>query len=482
MESKLIINNQEFIGRQHEHQILIGASDRGKATLVIVYGRRRVGKTEMIEQAYQSRNILKFEGIHNKTQQEQINNVLWQLSEYAGRPMIAKLNMTTWKEVFKLLYELTANERWTLYFEEVQWLANHEDEFVADLKYAWDNFFKNNKDLIIVLCGSSPSFIINRIIKSKALYNRSQIEIPLSEFTLFEAKMFLKNYCDREVMNAYLLVGGIPEYLDWLKQDTSIFTSLCRHAFLPGGNLIIEHEKIFISSFSEKAHYKDIIKYLAKNKFATRQEILKHLKLQSSGTISEILEDLEICGFIEKYAPYNLNSDSRLSRYCIGDAYLQFYYKFIQPQQKSIQRGDYKDDPASAINQDTLNKWLGFSFERFCRKNHRLIARILGFHAVKYKSGAFYNKSTEKSDPGYQFDLIFDRNDHVLTLCEIKYLNKKVGTNVIAEMESKIERLNPSNKKTIHRVLICNEGAEEALIARHYFDKVITLEDLFSQP
>lgn len=477
---RVIKKMQNFVGRRTEWERLTAVGQAKEPNILVVYGRRRIGKTELLEQVYANRDILKFEGIRGKSQEEQKTHVLWQLSEYMQDPLIAKLKMATWVEIFKLIYDRVPEGKWTIYFEEVQWLADYRDTFISELKFAWDNYFRHLEGWLIILCGSAPSFIINHVIFSKSLYNRSQHELHLKEFTLTEAMQFLSPRSRREVMDAYLTVGGIPEYLKWCKTSSSVFTSICKNAFTSDSFFSREYDRIFVSSLAENKHYKEIIRFLANVRFATREEILKHLKLSSSGTLSDILKDIELCGFIEKYTPYNLNEESNLSRYCISDYYMQFYYKFIKPIDSEIQKDAFQENPTSAIKMETYQKWLGFSFERFCRLHHRLIAKILGFHGIHYRAGAFYNKKTQKKEPGFQFDLVFDRDDRVITLCEMKYTQAKIGTDVIEDFERKLNLFPNRNKKTIQKVLVTVEGASEFLIARHYFDHVISLDDLFT--
>lgn len=477
--SKKILMSTKFVGRKFECERLKRLENQSEPSILVVYGRRRIGKTELLEQVYRDRNILKFEGIKGKTELDQISNVLWQLSEYVQNSLLAKLNLNSWVEVFKLIYDHIPIGKWTLYFEEVQWLADYKDDFISELKFAWDNYFKHKEGLLLILCGSSPSFMINHVIHSKSLYNRSQHELHLKEFTLSDVAEFLPNKSRREVMDAYLTVGGIPEYLKWCKTSSSVFTSICENAFLPNSFFSTEHERIFVSSLADNKHYKAIIEFLALKRFATRNDILKHLKISSSGTISDVLRDLEYCGFIEKYVPYNLGSESHLIRYCIADNYLQFYYKFIKPIYANIQNSSYIENQVSAIKSDVYLKWLGFAFERFCRNRHRLIAKILGFHGIHYLSGAYFSRATQTEESGFQFDLVFDRDDKVMTLCEMKYSQTKVSSSIIEEFERKLNHFVNKKNKTLQKVLVTIEGITESLESRHYFDRVITLNDLF---
>ncbi len=476
-----VIENKSFIGRNFEKERLEEVASGGEAAIIVVHGRRRVGKTELLEQTFRNRNILKFEGLEGKNVQQQRDHVVFQLARYAQDPILANLQLRTWVEVFDLIARYVKSGVWTIYFEEVQWLANYQSEFISELKYSWDNAFRYNPKLILILCGSSPSFMINKVMHSKALYNRSMHEIALRELSLIETAKFLPRQAHKEVMDAYLVLGGIPEYIKRLKKSSSIFLSLCEEAFTPGGFFLDEYKRLFVSSLASNPFYQKVIDYLSRKKRATRNEIIKALDAKSGGTLSDILIDLELCGFIEKYYPYDKDPSTNLIRYCIRDAYLTFYYKFIHPAKSHIKNGDYVSDPTRAIKQETYRRWLGYAFERFCRRNSRLVANKLRFSGVKYHCGSYFTKGTQISGDGSQIDLIFDRADHVLTICEIRYTESPVDTIVIEEFEKKLSLLPNRNKKTIHKVLISNKGASEALIRRHYFDELITLEDFFDE-
>lgn len=479
METKHILLNKHFIGRIFEREKLSKIAEAHEASILVVYGRRRVGKTELIEQTFINRKVLKFEGIESKSEKQQMTHVLMQLSEYMQDPLISKLQLASWTEFFQLIAKYTAKGKWTIFLDELQWLASYRGRLVAELKYVWDNYFRYNPALILILCGSSPSFIINKVLHSKALYNRSQHEIPLSEFSLKETQAFLKkNRSRREVMDAYLTVGGIPEYLKYLNRESSVFLGLCKNAFTSGSFFSNEYERIFTSSLGAHKNYSKIIKFLSKRKFATRDEIARHISSDSGGTLTTLLLDLEICGFIVRYNPFNLSEKSLLARYSINDQYLQFYFKFIDPISQKIQNGDFNHNPTAPIHTDAYHKWLGFSFERFCRKHHSIFARLLGFESVLYRAGAFFNRRTTQDKEGFQIDLVFDRADKVYTICEIKYLQSRATSQIITEFERKLELFPHAGNKTIHKVLITTEGADESLINRGYFDRILTLEDI----
>ncbi|MBB70864.1 MAG: hypothetical protein CMF50_00510 [Legionellales bacterium] len=478
METHHIAQNSQFVGRQFEQQRIGQMLDRHKASILIVYGRRRVGKTELLEQTFSQRNILKFEGIRGQTESEQRMQVMTQLAVYAGNPLLREVQTTSWVDVFRHIAEYVKEGVWTLYFEEVQWLADYQDSFIAELKYAWDNMFRHNPDLIVILCGSAPSFMINHVVHSEALYNRSQYEIHLQEMDPIEAHALLQKYSAKDAFQAYLTIGGIPEYLLKLNSNSSVMLSLCQQSFEKNAYFAEEYQRIFVSSLANNPNFQKTIEFLSKRRFATRSEILQHLKMTSGKNVTELLLDLELSGFIQKYTPYNTSDNSLLARYCIADPYLQFYFKFIEPIKSDIQKGKYSKSPTTALNNNQYNIWLGYAFERFCRRYDYILANILGFSAVQYTSGAFYNRSTIASDPGYQIDLIFDRKDNVLTVCEIKYLSMPAKKKVIDEFENKLDNLPLKPGQTLQKVLISACGAEQSLIDQYYFDRIITLEDI----
>lgn len=481
MLPKQITPNNNFIGRSSELDRLHQICQSGEASILIVYGRRRVGKTELLEQAFRDRRVLKFEGIEGQSQNKQLAHATTQLAEYAQDPFLSKFVFKTWTEFFKLLGRSIQKGEWTVYFEELQWLANYGSDFVAELKSVWDNEWRHNPNLLVILCGSSPSFMIQQVLHSQALYNRSQHELPLKEFSLIESQLFLKNRSPSEILDAHLMVGGIPEYLKWVRKGSSVFLGFCENAFKPGSFFSHEFERIFTSSLAGNKNYKKIVEFLATRRFATRNEILKHLKTESGGALTTLLNDLELCGLIARYTPFNLAENSLLTRYAISDAYLQLYFKFIHPIKRDIESGVYDKNPVAAIQRDSLNKWLGFAFERFCRKQHRLFAKILGFESVQYRSGPFFSRAAQEQDSGFQIDLVLDRADKVATICEIKYSQGLVGKKVINEFENKLASFPLTKTRTIHKVLITTGGADASLVNKGYFDRVITLKEIFDE-
>ncbi|KPA11651.1 ATPase domain protein, prokaryote domain protein [Candidatus Magnetomorum sp. HK-1] len=494
-----VIENKNFVNRHSEWKRFEKITSINKAAIIVVHGRRRVGKTELIEQYFRKYNILKFEGIQSDPKKKkiskneetyQIKNCIRLLGKYLKQESVYnKIICNTWSEFFELISPIVEKEHVILYFEEVQWLANYKYKFMAELKPFWDNSWRHNNNLKIVFSGSSPSFMVGQFISNMALYNRSQHEFSLEPFNLLEIQEYLRQnrgIGNREVMLTAITIGGICGYLERLVNESSVFSGLCINSFEKDSFFSKEYDRIFVSSMAENKYYKKILDFLSMHKFATRQEIIKAVSSnkKSSGGFTTILKDLESCGFIQKYVPIKHNQNSLLARYFISDEYLQLYLKFIKPNLKKINNNSYKDNTKKALNMHAFNIVMGFSFERWCRKNERLFAKIMNFGDVEYDSGSFFNQNTAKQDKNFQIDLMYIRADHKIIICEIKYLDAEVSGNVALEIRKKLNIFQEQNPKyknyTFETALITTEGIKKNSSIENYFDHIITFDDIFN--
>ncbi len=498
-----IQKNRHFVGRTYWWRRLKEIDEKNEATVIVIYGRRRVGKTELIEQFFSDRKVLKFEGIQpdrkitsntKKEKKRQVTQCLRRLGKYVEMEQEYRhIKLDLWSDFFDILSQYVEKEDVILYFEEIQWLSNYQDEFIAELKPFWDDVFRRNKKLRLVFSGSSPSFVVGQFMSNSAFYNRSENLIHLKPFNLMETNEYLKPKGPREVMLAAITTGGVCEYLKQIKDEPSVYSGLCKKSFEPMSFFSTECDKVFVSSLSSNRHYRKIVDYLAKKKFAGRNEIYKaivpgkkNLKdVSPGGSFTMLLDDLESLGLIDKYPPLiSKNENSRLIRYCISDEYLHFYFNFIKSKIKEINNGKFIKDASTAINTHNFEKAMGFSFERWCRKNEMLFARIMNFGNVAYQAGAFFNRNTNSDLPVFQIDLMYIRKDHKIIICEIKYYDGEVKSNVEREVAKKIELFKKYNVKyknyTFEKTLITTEGAKEALIKKEFFDYIITFDDIFN--
>ncbi len=484
--------NKSFIGRQRELTILSEIDSQNEASIVVVHGRRRIGKTELIEQFFRNSNLLKFEGLQlgakgvdGHDERAQIEECVRMLGKYTEQEHVFK-NVTckNWSEFFELLTPYVSVGKIVLYFEELQWLAAYKDDFCARLKPFWDDKWRHNKKLRVVFSGSSPSFLVSQFLGDKALYNRSNHIIALHPFSLNELDEFLGKAGKREKIFAACCVGGVPGYLKRLNEGASIYDALCRESFMRNGYFSTEFSRVFVSSLASNSHYKRVVELLAKNRFLSRAEIVKSLTHggELGGSLTRILSDLEACGFISVYAPLHLDEGRNLQRYCIQDEFLAFYYSHIKPVDRKIQAGLFDRNPHGAINRVQFDVLLGLSFERWARKNAHIVAECLGFSGIEYRSGAFFNRALNAGQPGFQIDLAFIRRDSTVLIGEIKYGTPPSSVGKEAKEKAKlfIEH-NPKYKNyTLKTFLItaCDDPLSSRLVED--FDHIITLNDLFT--
>ena len=481
-----------FIGRNRELKQLRLGNWRSKAQLVCMYGRRRVGKTALIEEAYrQGFSMFKFEGIEGVSQKRQLHHFLQTLKDYfpaAGKAAVDSIN--NWEEALRLLARQLKSksinaqksaQKKVVFFDEFQWMASDRSELVSLFKKVWDQEFSRLPECRFVLCGSVSSFMVRKVIRSKALYGRVDTEIRLEPFTLEEMSQFFKGRRDAlEVLETALTLGGIPQYLLELNPDLSLHLNLNELAFSPNGFLFHEFQRLFVSHFGKNPIYEKIISTLALQSLSA-DELATKLKTKTGGHFTSLLEDLEMAGFIERVVPLQKQSvRSKIARFRIHDEYLHFYFRFIAPKKREIQNGNVQF--GSFRVQKTFEQWRGYAFERLCRKNSRMIAETLGFAGIEYVAGSWFQAKNAVS-AGTQVDLLFERSDRVLTLCEMKVKAPQNPVALAKELKARAEHVlsSYSKKMTVQQILIVLEPLTQKQLVKlkSCFEQVFTASDLF---
>lgn len=470
---------KNFIGREYYVQKLQSLEDRKVSKLSAIYGRRRVGKTTLVEYALKNYSILKFEGLEHgddEHQKQHFISTLYRTSgEAAHRNMSAK---SSWSELLITLSEYLGNNHKVVFFDEFQWMACEQRHLVSEFKYVWDNFFLKNNNVHIILCGSISSFIVKKVIRSKALYGRIDNIIELNPLTVVEVyqKYYRDSHKNLNILDYYLAVGGIPKYLEYLEPDQSLMQNMQRLCFKRDGVLFNEPKKLFISHFGRTPHYQKIVDYLARAPRSPSSKLIKNLRLSSGGRLSEYLENLVLSGFIEEYSPIQVQSSkSKLKRYSIKDYFLRFYYNFVYPNSSQIEQQSPSSPQTQLVDMRRFSIWQGLAFEHMCKNSSSIIAKILGFDGIQYNVGSWFKRADQKN--GFQIDLIFIRADGVVTLVECKYLqNIKVDT--IKQFQKKVERIQEElNPKHVQKVLVTVYPASFSKVNTQYFDKIIEFKD-----
>ena len=472
---------ERFVGREFEIIRLQEVKQSADAAIVVVHGRRRVGKTTLVEHVFSDEHLVKLEGIEQGPPEYQMRSILEQLSVQVRNPTLALVKPSTWRETLRLVTsELRAGL--CLFLEEFQWLANYSDELVAEIKYFWDNHWRAIEGFKLVLCGSSASFMVGHVIRSKALYNRALVEVPLKPFLPCETREFLgESISPEQALDAHLLVGGIPEYLQYIRKESSVYLGFAKNALVPGAFFLGEYERIFVSSLANNVHYRSIIEFLSERRYASRGEIAKRLGLSSGSNLTELLEDLEICGFIRSYVPFDRSLSSKLRRFELVDPYVRLYLQLLKPKKKAIDQGRFTVNPLEGLSIDRIEQWYGYSLETLCRRQAHLIARALGFHGVEYSCGAFFNRATSKESPGFQLDLVFERKDRVVTLCEVKHNSTPITATKAREILSRFNRLETSPRYSKQRVLIATGEVSQEVRNGLFFDRILDATEVLQQ-
>jgi hypothetical protein len=279
----------------------------------------------------------------------------------------------------------------------------------------------------------------------------------------------------RDVVELYMALGGVPQYLGMVDASRSVRANLERLCFSRDGYLVNEFERIFAGHFGTAQHYRTILRTLAKGSLASREDIERACKLASGGRLSEYLDDLELAGFVERRAPVDKPESVRTIRYRLADPYLLFYFRFIQPALRRIEMSQASPGFSNFVSDRQYGAWQGLAFEWVCSQHAPVIAEKLGFSAVKYQCGPWFSRDGN----GCQIDLLFMRADRVITLCEMKFQDKKVGKAVIADVERKRQALPNPRGYTVEAVLITSSPPTEDLVREGYFHRILQLEDLF---
>lgn len=409
---------------------LRGLTSSDESQFVAVYGRRRVGKTFLIREAYKDRFIFQHTGIYGATRKQQLSDFRQSLY-LAGMEKCAMPK--TWLEAFGLLRNFLSTfpedgEKKVIFIDELPWMDTPKSNFVRSLDHFWNAWASTRKDLILVICGSATSWIIDNVVMNYGgLHNRLTCQVLLQPFTLGECKEYceVKNmgYKDRQILEAYMAMGGIPYYWSFLKKGQSVAQNFDRMFFQPGGELTQEFNALYVSLFKKPRHHIAIITALAKKKQGLlREDLLKSSKLPDNAEFSKALQELEQCGFIRKFTA--IGKKTKDATFQLIDNYTLFYFDFISENVN----GD-EHFWSSSASTSIHYSWAGRAFERVCMQHIKQIKEALGFSAVVSSVHSWCYKGTK--DPttgktltkGAQIDMLINRNDNTINLCEMKYTN-----------------------------------------------------------
>lgn len=409
----------KLIGRKKEVVLLNKLREIKKSSFVAVYGRRRVGKTFLIRQVFSNQFDFSLTGMANVSMQQQLANFHVALNKHdpaSNEKEIANNWFTAFQQLTAILETKKQNQK-VIFLDELPWLDTAQSNFIPALEHFWNSWAAARNDILMIVCGSAASWMINKLINNKGgLHNRITHRIKLEPFSLKECEEFFKSksavFDKYQLIQLYMTMGGIPFYLDQVDTGRSAAQNINRICFEPEGILRTEFNNLYKSLFNNAEKHISIIEILSKKaKGLTREEIINGAKLTSGGSTTRILNDLEESNFIRKYSPFEKKEKNSL--YQLVDFYSLFYLKFIK-------NASVLDENIwiNGLNSPEQRTWSGYAFEQVCLAHLKEIKNALGISGVQTTSSSWVNRNSKK---GVQIDLIIDRKDQVINICEMKF-------------------------------------------------------------
>jgi len=472
-----------MIGRKQEIEKLESALKGNKSAFVAVTGRRRVGKTFLIDTILKKFYCFNLTGIQNGNRTAQIFNFSVKLSEY----MVSEtpVHFDGWQEAFyhlrSYLKTLSKNRKQVIFIDELPWVSTVRSGFIQLLAHLWNDYLSKEKHFILVVCGSATSWISQKIINDKGgLHNRVSEIIHLKPFTLYETRLFLAslkiNLTDPQIAKIYMALGGIPFYLEQIKKGENFSAAIERICFSTTGILKNEYINLYESLFSNAGVHLSIVQVLAGAPTGlSYSEILNKLKQPSSGSYTRAIEELLVSDFIIQVSSFNKKKKG--VTYRLADEYSIFYHRFIKENQKYIP-GIWMQLSAT----QAYKSWSGYAFEDLCHKHIKEIKRALGIESVFTRISRL-GVSKAQDQIGFQIDLIINRNDDAINLCEIKFYDSiyTINKNIYTQLQHRktLFREYTDTKKQLFTTMITCHGLKDNAYATDVVDSRITLADLF---
>lgn len=412
---------EKLVGRKNELQELEWAMHSDRSELIVLKGRRRIGKTFLVRSFFNDKYTFHFVGAHKKGKETQLANFRDALTRHSGSNDIPKL--CSWHDAFTALSRYLENcteERKVIFFDEMPWADTHGSDYVEELEYFWANWVQNRDDIVFIACGSATSWMKEKIEDNQGgLHNRITHRIYLRPFFLCECQEYLQNHGfdwdEYTIMQMYMIFGGVPYYLSLLRPYLSLPQNVDNLLFVTGGDLSDEFNELYSALFKNADKYVNIITFLyTKREGFTRQQI-ESATGYSGGGLTKMLNNLESCDFIVSYQQFGNKSKQTLFRLC--DFFTLFYLKYMRDNRS-------KDEQywQHHFMDRSVEAWEGFSFEQLCLRHLPQIKHGLGISGIATEASAWrYVPRQDSNEKGAQIDLIIKRVDKMIHLCEMKF-------------------------------------------------------------
>lgn len=470
-----------LIGREKEIQELRQAYDSDESKFIAVFGRRRIGKTYLVREVFQDNFAFAYSGMAQASTKEQLQRFYLTLKSQGFKGGSYPNN---WIEAFYMLeqyLEGLPEGKKVVFLDELPWMDGPKSSFMPAFENFWNAWASARKDILLIVCGSATSWMVKKILKNRGgLHNRLNNQIHLQPFNLHECELYAKSINlpleRQEIMEAYMVFGGIPFYWSLLNKSLSLPQNIDTLLFGRTPKLGNEFKELYSSLFKQPEPYLDIITALAKKKIGmTREEIIANSNLATNGQLTKHLEDLENCGFIRRYQA--IGSKTKNALYQLVDNFTLFYFRFMEG--RNITDINYWSKIQTA---SIYHNWSGLAFERVCLLHSEQIKKALGISGVITNEYSWRTAATDEH-PGAQIDLLIDRSDKVINLCEIKYSDNPytIDKKYMENLRNKVAlfRQITKTRKGIALTMITSSGLLKNSYSMNNIHSQITADDLF---
>lgn len=478
-------NNRQIIGREMEQRLIKEYYETEKAELIAVYGRRRVGKTFLIKQCFNNCFDFYFTGSFETSRATQLSIFKNELERYSG---VKCTKPKDWFDAFEKLRGFLSTlkkDKIIVFLDELPWMDTPRSNFIQAFSYFWNTWASSVNGLKLFVCGSATTWMLSKLIGDKGgMHGRVNRQIYLRPFNLLETECFLKRkgveWNRYQIVQTYMMMGGIPYYLDMIEKGMTLNENINHLFFREGAALRNEYDFIFRSLFKDSRLYRSVVELIAtKASGMKRKDILESLNFENGGSVTEILENLKKCDFIRQYSAFG--KKEREQMYQLSDLFTLFHLRFVDKSSGMDER-----QWTNMIDHPRRKVWEGYAFEQVCLHHIPQIKQKIGISGVLSKTCSWATKRfTDKdgySHKGTQIDLVIDRRDQTINLCEMKfYVEPFLITKEYAELlveRKETFRLLTGTTKALHTTMITSFGLKK----NSYSDIVqneVTLDDLF---
>jgi hypothetical protein len=475
---------EQLVGRIQEKKIFEDALASSGAELIAMYGRRRIGKTFLIRSVYEKYIRFEFTGVHNATMQEQLEGFSFALKKAINSPVDIAVPKT-WVAAFHLLENILEptikKGKAVIFFDEFPWIHTQKSNFLTAFEHFWNNWASKHPNLKVVICGSAASWMIKNIVNNKGgLHNRVTIRMRLLPFTLSETQEYLKSRSVKldhyQLLQLYMAMGGVPQYLKAIQKGESATQAIDRLFFTKHGTLKDEFKILYESLYDNAANHIAVIRLLYDaGKGMTRNEIISGSHLSSGGTTTNVLTELEESGFVASYIPFDKTSKELVYR--LTDEYSLFYLKFVE-RSRATGAGTW----LRISEGSSFKSWSGYAFEAICLKHVPQIKKALRIENI-YTEESVWRYVPGKGKPGAQIDLLLDRKDRCINICEIKFaadeftITKKYADELVQKKTVFADKT--KTKKTIFLTMITTYSVANNTYYKNLVQGEVTMDALF---